>query len=92
VRVEGTEDGARSAAEALARAARPELTAGRGLALLGPAPAALERLRGRNRWHLLFRAAAPEPLRRLYRLLAPVARRPPGGAEVRFDVDPYSML
>ncbi len=92
VRVEGTEDGARSCAEALARAAHPELTPGRGLALLGPAPAALERLRGRSRWHLLFRAASPEPLRRAHRLLAPLARRPPGGAEVRFDVDPYSML
>jgi primosomal protein N' (replication factor Y) (superfamily II helicase) len=92
VRVEGSEKAAKACAEALARAAGPALAAGRGLALLGPAPAALERLRGRNRWHLLFRAASPEPLRRAHELLSPLARRPPGGAEVRFDVDPYSML
>ena len=91
VRAEGDDGAARACAEALAAAARPALTAG-GLALLGPAPAALEKLRGRSRWHLLFRAAAPEPLRRVHRLLAPVARRPPGGATVRFDVDPYSMM
>jgi primosomal protein N' (replication factor Y) len=92
VRVEGTEEAARACAEALARAARPALAPGQGLVLLGPAPAALEKLRGRNRWHLLFRARGPEPLRRAHRLLSPLARRPPGGAEVRFDVDPYSML
>jgi len=91
VRVEGSDDGAKACAAALADAARPAL-AGQGVALLGPAPAALERLRGKSRWHLLFRAAGPEPLRRVHRLLAPVARRPPGGAAVRFDVDPYSMM
>jgi len=92
VRVEGSEDAARICAEGLARAARPALAPGQGLVLLGPAPAALEKLRGRSRWHLLFRAASPEPLRRAHQLLSPLARRPHGGAEVRFDVDPYSML
>jgi len=91
VRVEGSEEGAKACAAALADAARPAL-GGQGVALLGPAPAALEKLRGKNRWHLLFRAAGPEPLRRVHRLLAPIARRPPGGAAVRFDVDPYSMM
>ena len=92
VRVEGTETGARDCAAALADAARPVIAGGHGVALLGPAPAALEKLRGKSRWHLLFRAAAPEPLRRVHGLLAPLARHPPGGAAVRFDVDPYSML
>jgi primosomal protein N' (replication factor Y) len=92
VRVEGTETGARDCAAALADAARPVLSGGHGVALLGPAPAALEKLRGKSRWHLLFRAAGPEPLRRVHGLLAPLARHPPGGATVRFDVDPYSML
>jgi primosomal protein N' (replication factor Y) len=92
VRVEGREKAAEACAQAMARAARPALGPGHGLVLLGPAPAALEKLRGRYRWHLLFRAEGPEPLRRVHRLLSPVARRPPGGAEVRFDVDPYSML
>jgi primosomal protein N' (replication factor Y) len=92
VRVEGPEGATRRCAELLARAAQPALAPGKGLSLLGPAPAALERLRGLTRWHLLFRAGSAEPLRAVHRLLAPVARRPPGGAQVRFDVDPYSML
>jgi primosomal protein N' (replication factor Y) (superfamily II helicase) len=92
VRVEGSEDGARACAEALAEAARQVLPAESGLAMLGPAPAALERLRGRSRFHLLFCGSGPEALRRVHERLAPVVRRPPGGATVRFDVDPYSML
>jgi primosomal protein N' (replication factor Y) len=90
VRVEGSEAGAPRAAEALARAARPALRG--GVSLLGPAPAAIERLRGRTRWHLLFRAAEPQPLFRIHAALAPLAARPPGGAQVRFDMDPYSMM
>ena len=90
VRVEGSEAGAPRTAEALARAARPAL---RGeVALLGPAPAAIERLRGKTRWHLLFRAAGPQPLFRIHAALTEVARRPPGGAQVRFDMDPISMM
>jgi primosomal protein N' (replication factor Y) len=89
-RVEGSELGARRTAEALAHAARPAL---RGeVAMLGPAPAAIERIRGRTRWHLLFRAPTPQALFRVHAALAPVARRPPGGADVRFDMDPYSMM
>jgi primosomal protein N' (replication factor Y) len=89
-RAEGTEAGARRTAEALAHAARPVL---RGeVAMLGPAPAAIERIRGRTRWHLLFRAASPAALFRVHAALAHVARRPPGGAAVRFDMDPHSMM
>ncbi|HTP49267.1 MAG TPA: primosomal protein N' [Anaeromyxobacteraceae bacterium] len=90
VRVEGSEAGARRTAEALGEAARPALEP--GVTLLGPAPAAIERIRGRSRWHLLFKAADAPALRRLHRALAPLAARPPGGAQVRFDVDPHSML
>jgi len=60
--------------------------------MLGPAPAAIERIRGRCRWHLLFKAPHAAALRRVHRALAPVAARPPGGAHVRFDVDPHAML
>ena len=89
-RVEGSEAGARRTAEALAEAARRVL---RGeVAMLGPAPAAIERIRGRTRWHLLFRATSAQALFRVHGALARVARRPPGGAEVRFDMDPQSML
>ncbi|BDG10448.1 replication restart helicase PriA [Anaeromyxobacter paludicola] len=89
VRVEGSEAGARRTAEALGQAARPAL--GRAM-MLGPAPAALERLRGKSRWHLLFKAPDAASLRPVHRALARVAARPPGGAAVRFDMDPYSML
>jgi primosomal protein N' (replication factor Y) len=90
VRVEGSEEGARACAEALAHAAQPSLAD--GVALLGPAPAAIERIRGRSRWHLLFKASGPAALHRVHRALARVAHRPPGGASVRFDMDPYAML
>jgi primosomal protein N' (replication factor Y) len=90
VRIEGSEAGARRSAEALAAAARSALAP--GLAMLGPAPAALERLRGKSRWQILFRAADPAALRRVHRALLPVSSRPPGGAAVRFDVDPYALL
>jgi primosomal protein N' (replication factor Y) len=90
VRVEGSEAGARRTAEALGEAARPALSA--GVSMLGPAPAAIERIRGRSRWHLLFRATDPAALRRVHRALGPAALRPPGGATVRFDVDPHAML
>jgi primosomal protein N' (replication factor Y) len=90
VRVEGSETGARRCAEALAHAARPAL--GGGVALVGPAPAAIERLRGKSRWHLLFKAESPAALRGVHRALARVAHRPPAGASVRFDMDPYSMM
>ncbi|WP_242395453.1 replication restart helicase PriA [Anaeromyxobacter oryzisoli] len=89
-RIEGSEAGARRAAEALAAAARPALQG--EVAMLGPAPAAIERLRGRYRWHLLFRAEAPKALFRVHAALARVALRPPGGATIRFDMDPYSMM
>jgi len=90
VRVEGSEEGARRAAEALAHAARPAL--GPGVALIGPAPAAIERIRGKSRWHLLFRAPGHAALMRVHRVLASVAEHPPGGASLRFDMDPYSMM
>jgi primosomal protein N' (replication factor Y) len=90
VRVEGSDEGARRTAEALAHAARPAL--GAGVALIGPAPAAIERIRGRSRWHLLFRGPGHAALRGVHRALARVALRPPGGASIRFDMDPYSMM
>jgi len=89
-RVEGSEEGARRTAEALAHAARPAL--GSDVTLLGPAPAAIERIRGKSRWHLLLRADDARALFRVHAALARVAQRPPGGASIRFDMDPYAML
>jgi primosomal protein N' (replication factor Y) len=90
VRIEGSEAGARLCAEALGEAARPALV--EGSSMLGPAPAAIERIRGKSRWHILFKAPEPQALFRIHRALAAVAQRPPAGAAVRFDMDPQSML
>jgi primosomal protein N' (replication factor Y) len=62
-------------------------------AVLGPAPAPLERVRGRHRWQVLLRSAEV----RLLRTLARNARAAEGqvrraGLRVVIDVDPYSML
>jgi primosomal protein N' (replication factor Y) len=90
VRVEGSEAGARKCAEALGLAARAVLDP--TVVMLGPAPAAIERIRGKSRWHVLFKTAEMAALRRIHRALAPVAARPPGGAAVRFDMDPHAMM
>jgi primosomal protein N' (replication factor Y) len=67
--------------------ARPEL----GSSVLGPAPCPIERIREHWRWHLLIKAAEPEPLTRLVRYLA--ARAPvPGGVRLVVDRDPVSLL
>ncbi|MBF6590470.1 MAG: primosomal protein N' [Ktedonobacterales bacterium] len=53
--------------------------------LVGPAPAFLERLRGRYRWQVILRSPDPRPLLRLL-----LAERLSGGWSV--DVDPASTL
>ncbi|MHB8764064.1 MAG: replication restart helicase PriA, partial [Deferrisomatales bacterium] len=85
------EEGAR-AAQAVADAAR---RLGAGIDVLGPAPAPLERLRGRWRFQVLLRAPGPEPgpLQTLLRRLRAAPEGSPG-PEVRLhaDVDPVSLL
>ena len=92
VRIEGSEDGARRCAEAVGNAARAAFTADGRLSMLGPAPAAIEKIRGKYRWQALFKAADVSALRRVHRALAALALRPPHGASLRFDMDPQSML
>jgi primosomal protein N' (replication factor Y) len=82
------------AAETLGRALTRQAAAlGLGPeAVLGPAPAPIERVRGRHRWQLLLRAALPAPVRALARAAALEARTV-RSRELRvvIDVDPYSM-
>lgn len=63
----------------------------RQVALLGPAPAPIERLRGRFRWQLLVKG---RDARTLQALIRPVSSTEGAARSVRMtvDVDPYGML
>jgi primosomal protein N' (replication factor Y) (superfamily II helicase) len=64
-----------------------------GVAVLGPAPQALARLKGRHRWHLLLKATNADRLRALVALAldeADAARLK--GVKVMADVDPVEVL
>ncbi len=65
-----------------------------GLGVLGPAPAPLERLRGRFRWQLLLRHRQGAAARAAARAGREAVRRVARAAGVRLvlDVDPYDML
>lgn len=65
-----------------------------GVQVLGPAPAPLERVRGRFQWQVLLRArngrSARDAAARVRDEVRPIARR--RGVRMLIDVDPYSML
>jgi len=85
---ERTERIARAAAERVRAAARP------GVAVLGPAPAPLERLRRRYRWQLLVRGVNGAAVRAAAAAGRDAVRRHARALDVRVlvDVDPYNML
>jgi len=97
VRIEGEDSAAASriadrVATALKRAVAPN---GEGtVRVLGPAPAPIERLRGRYRFQVMVKAAAHNQMRAalaaMRTALAPEAAR--GGVRVAIDIDPLSML
>lgn len=60
--------------------------------VLGPAPAPIERIRRRWRWHLLVKSRAPRSIGHIVRAWA--TRGPPrvGGVTVHVDRDPIAML
>ena len=74
------------AAKAVREAAR-ELSA----TVLGPAPAPLSRLKGRNRFHCLVKAQRWPTVRELYARVAGLAPRG-GDFRVQLDLDPLNML
>lgn len=62
--------------------------------VLGPAPAPIEKIKGRERWHLLLKGPQPRTLHALVQrarqdVLTPSQTR---GIRTIVDVDPYSML
>ncbi len=59
-----------------------------GVRIAGPAPAPLERLRGKWRFQILLRGASGRQLRRLVRESLPAAQ----GLELTVDVDPYDLM
>jgi len=85
---------ARARAEEIGRGARDwiKTTASSSqVAVLGPAPAAIERLRDRYRWQILLKATDTAALHRLTDYLAASFQRS-GGQRVLIDVDPENML
>ncbi len=81
------------AAEALAQAIAPEAEA-RSVRLLGPAPQALARLRGKYRWHLLLKGASAPALRAVTArgLEWAESKARPSAVRVVADVDPVEVL
>jgi primosomal protein N' (replication factor Y) len=78
--------GLRAAGSSLPRRSQP--------VILGPAPAPLERLRGRYRWQILLKGRDARTLQSVVRPACEAVRKRARAASVRIaiDVDPYSML
>jgi primosomal protein N' (replication factor Y) len=74
---------------------RPYVRQAEGVALLGPAPAALAKLNNRYRWHLLIKAPTT---RRLHEVIEQAlgalkhAAIPRHGVRLSLDVDPINLL
>jgi len=84
---------AAAGAEAAARWVGERLRrAGPGGALVGPAPAPIERLHGRWRWHFFLRGGAVEAVTRLLRALLEDPPLPPGDVRLVIDRDPVALL
>ncbi len=93
IRLEGEDPGATERA-ANAVATRARTAAGEIVTVRGPAPAPLERLRGRFRWQVLLSSARVGALHRVIRDVMSGLRATPLMRSVRLvvDVDPVSML
>ena len=81
------------AAEAMAEAIRPEAEA-QDVKLLGPAPQALARLRGKYRWHLLLKGTSAAKVRAVAEagLAWAESKGRPSAVRVVADVDPVEVL
>jgi primosomal protein N' (replication factor Y) (superfamily II helicase) len=93
VRIEGPDAAAVVAASrALAERARAALPE-RGVELLGPAEAPIERVKGKTRWLLLLKGTDRASLRRVLDAILGERGAPRGsGPRVLVDVDPLSLL
>lgn len=93
VRCEGL-DNTRTEELAQQAAAAAAAAHGSGVQVLGPAPAPIERLRGRFRWQLLLRGRDAGVLRHTAQHAREAVRRSAQQHDIRVlvDVDPYNML
>jgi len=94
VRVDaGDEDVARQVAERLAAVALAHpASRGGDVAVLGPAPAPIARVRGRFRYRLMLRSAKRSRLRSVAASIADAIDGGLGSARASVDIDPVSML
>lgn len=60
--------------------------------LVGPAPAPIERLHGRWRWHFFLRDESPRSLGEVTRALAEEFKLPSGDVRLAIDRDPVALL
>ncbi len=74
------------------RLARSARRGGEGVEIVGPAPAPIERLHGRWRWHFLMRSRSPLALGEAARWLAQEHRLPAGDVRLTLDRDPVALL
>ncbi|MFA5794547.1 MAG: primosomal protein N' [Candidatus Brocadiia bacterium] len=71
---------------------RIESTLGPGVEILGPAPAPLERIRGRYRWHMIVKASNFSLLKQAADSVKDIIARYGKAFLVTFDHDPISLL
>lgn len=83
--VSGAESAARWVGERLGRA-------GAGANLVGPAPAPIERLHGRWRWHFFVRGGSVREITNLLTGLVEAAPLPSGDVRLAIDRDPVALL
>lgn len=85
-------DAAADQAEAAVAWVRRALRRGPAVTLVGPAPAPIERLHGRWRWHFLLRAARAADLGRVCRSFVKGFQPRGGDVRVALDRDPVALL
>lgn len=91
VRRDVAEDAAKAAAGIFHRILTKSPTS--GITILGPAPAAIERLRGRWRWQILIKSSSSGVLSRLLQAAHPIIlEKLPRSSRLTIDVDPVNMM
>ena len=88
--LQASEEAASWVRDGLARRERAG-TAGQ-LELVGPAPAPIEKLHGRWRWHFFLRSDSPRVLGTVARALVEKLRLPAGDIRLTLDRDPVALL